>query len=296
MRIDDILNIIDAELVNAGFISEISGFADSLKDVKDEYLFISDNEEEIQEAIKKGAYAILSTEYHNIIDNEIAWLRVDDINEAIFKLLKYKFLNKSLYFCNKITLEILKSITKDNVGIIDKIDLKYLNEYKYYVTSNEELSQSAINLVPLIKKEKIELIDASLFVSKFVYDDKKYELVFPSLYLDELAIALKFLNENNLKYKLKSLKIDRFYPQFINKKYQKIKFGKSDKVVVIGIKNDEFLTRDLNFIFEKVKYANVKFYDKKNIASFYKDEYNFAILIDVEVELKEKEDIQNRLF
>ena len=114
--------------------------------------------------------------------------------------------------------------------------------------------------------------------------------------MENLEKVLYFFEKNNLKFNIKDLKISRFQPIFINRKNEVIKFGKSNRVVINGIKNDEFLINELNFIFEKVKYANVKFYDKKNIASFYKDEYNFAILIDVEVELKEKEDIQNRLF
>jgi len=293
MRIDDILNIIDAELVNAGFISEISGFADSLKDVKEEYLFISDNEEEIKEAINKGAYAILSTEYHNIIDNEIAWIKVDNIQNAIFNLLKYQLLNKKLYFCDSITLEIFNSINRDNkIIIFDKPTLKCLNEYEYYITSNRRFKEiaSLIN-----EKKELKLIDSTLFTTKFIYNEE-YNLIFPSLYLENLEKVLYFFEKNNLKFNIKDLKISRFQPIFINRKNEVIKFGKSNRVVINGIKNDEFLINELNFIFEKVKYANVKFYDKKNIASFYKDEYNFAILIDVEVELKEKEDIQNRLF
>jgi ferrochelatase len=297
MRIDTILNIIDGELVNAGFISEIAGFADSLKEMKREYLFVSDNIDNIKEAIAKGAYAILSTEYHEIIDNEIAWIRVDDIKEALFKLLKYKLLNKTLYVCNKITLDILKSISKSSeIAIIDKVKAKFLNEYEYYITSNEELANISINTIPLTKKEKIELIDSTLFISKFRYKGVEYNAIFPALYLDELSLALGFLEENELEYNLKSLKISRFTPQFVNIKNEKIPFGKSDRVVIKGIENDEFLTRDLNFIFAKVRYALVKFYDINNIDFFYKDNYNFAILIGVDVELKEKEDIQEKLF
>jgi len=296
MRIDTILNIIDGELINAGFISEIIGFADNLNEIKREYLFISDNDNEIKEAIKKGAYAILSTEYHEIIDDEIAWIRVDDIEEALFRLLKYKLLNKTLYVCNKITLEIVKNITKSDIAIIDKIEANFLNEYEYYATSNEDLANIAMNIITLTRKEKIKLIDSTIFISKFEYKNGEYNVIFPSLYLDELSLALAFFEDNSLKYNLKSLKIDRFTPQFVNIKNEKVKFGKTDRVVINGIKNDEFLTRDLNFIFEKVKYANVKFYDINNIDYFYKDDYNFAILIDIDVNLKEKQDFQNKLF
>jgi hypothetical protein len=293
MRIDTIVNVIDAELVNAGFISEIAGFADSLKDVKDEYLFISDDDEEIAEAIQKGAYAILSTEYHNIIDDEIAWLRVDDIEESVFRLQKYKLLNKTLYFCNKITYQVIDSINRDNrVIVFEKPTIECLNEHEFYVTSNEEFK--LISNVNLENKVKLKLLDSTLFTTKFMYD-KEYKLIFPGLYLDKLEEGLEFFETFKLKYCLKDLKIDRFRPTFVNKKNEIVKFGLTNRVVISGIKNDEFLIKDLNFIFQKAKYANVKFYNQDNIDFFYKDNYNFAILIDVEVALKEKEELQEKL-
>ena len=54
MRIDDIVNITDAELINAGYITEILAFSDNFKKVKREDLFISNDILEIKEAIKKG--------------------------------------------------------------------------------------------------------------------------------------------------------------------------------------------------------------------------------------------------
>ena len=88
MRIDTIIELLDGELRNRGFISEIIGFADKLNQVTREFLFISNDENEIKEAIQNGAYAILSSENVKIIDNEIAWIRVENIEESLLKLLK----------------------------------------------------------------------------------------------------------------------------------------------------------------------------------------------------------------
>ena len=88
MRIDTIIELLDGELRNRGFISEIIGFADKLNQVTREFLFISNDENEIKEAIQNGAYAILSSENVKIIDNEIAWIRVENIEDSLLKLLK----------------------------------------------------------------------------------------------------------------------------------------------------------------------------------------------------------------
>ena len=87
MRIDTIVNLVDGELVNSGYISEINQFSNNLKKVKRENLFISNDIEEIKEAIKKGAYGVLFSKDINIIDDEIAWIKVDNIQDALFRLL-----------------------------------------------------------------------------------------------------------------------------------------------------------------------------------------------------------------
>jgi hypothetical protein len=294
MRIDDILNIIDGELVNAGFISEIAGFADNLKDLKGGYLFISDDDQDIQEAIKKGAYAILSAKYHKIIDNEISWIKVDSVKDALYKLLKYKLLNKTLYFCDIISYEIIKSMNKDSrLLVFNDFNVKYLEDYDYYLTSNSIFKDIANSY--LEKQTELDILDSTLFSIKIRYK-KEYNLIFPSLYSEELSKALSFFESNQLKFSLKSLKIDRLYPTFINKSNEIVKFGTSDRVVISGIKKDEYLTKDLNFIFEKAKYANVKFYDITNIDNLYSDKFNFAILLDTKIKLKVKKNTEQSLF
>ena len=297
MIIDDIVNIIDGELVNSGYISEIKGFANNLKKVKRESLFISNNLDEIKEAIKKGAYAILFSEDINIIDDEIAWIKVENINKALLNILKYKLLNKTLYFCNNITLSIIESINKDNIAIIkDDNFVEYLEGDYVFVTSLGTLLNISSNVFILKDKKEIKLLKSTTFISNFIYKENKYSIQFPKLYMEELEIALAFLENNNLKYNLKSLKLDRFIPIFINSKYEKVKYGKSQKVLITKLKNDNFLMRELDYIFENLKYAKVKFYNANNIDKIYKDKYNFAVLIDCEIELNEKQSQTNKLF
>ena len=297
MRIDDIVNIADAELVNAGYITDILAFADNLKKVKREFLFISNDILEIKEAIKKGAYAILFSEELKVIDDEIAWIKVENINEALLKLLKYKLLDKTLYVTDEITIDIIKSMNKDKkLAIIDKIEVKFLNEDYIFITSIDRIKNISANKQTLIKKEKIELIDSTIFISNFMFDKHKYSIQFPEIYLNNLRKALYFFEDLKLNYSLKKVSINRFVPQFINSKYEKMKFGKTNKVVIQNIKKDKYFIDELNFIFKKIKYANVKFYDKTNLKSFFKDKFDFAILVDCEIELKEKEEIEMSLF
>jgi ferrochelatase len=297
MRIDTIVNLVDGELVNSGYISEINQFSNNLKKVKRENLFISNDIEEIKEAIKKGAYGVLFSKDLNIIDDEIAWIKVDNIQDALFRLLKYKLIDKTLYFTDSLTLEIIKSINHDKrIAIIDNLDfVDFLNGDYTFITSIKEIKKLSINVKELSTLANMKIKKTRLFMIEVSYKNKKYELLFPYLYKDELQKAVAFFEENDFAYHLKSIKISRFRPQFINNRYEKVKFGRTNKVVIFGIKNDEYFIRELNYIFENTKYAKVKFYDKNNIENFYKEEYNFAILVGVDIQLKEKQNIETNL-
>jgi len=297
MRIEDIVNITDAELINEGYIKDISGFSDEVKRVKREFLFVSNDINDIKEAVKKGAYAILFSKNIKIIDDEIAWIKVDDINEAFLKLLKYKLLDKILYFTDELTLEIIKSINKDKkLAIIEKANFEYLNENYIYITSQEKVKNISINLQKLKKTTKITILNTTPLITEFNFNSHKYSLVFPVLYIKKLQKALSFFEELKLNYSLKDAKINRLIPQFINSRCEKVAFGKTEKVVIKGIKKDKYFINELNYIFEKLKYAEVKFYDSNTIKSFYKDTFNFAILIDCDIQLKEKSIKETTLF
>ena len=297
MRIEDIVNITDGELINEGYIKDILAFSDEVKKVKREHLFISNDIDEIKEAIKKGAYAILFSKDLKIIDDEIAWIKVEDINEAFLKLLKYKLLDKTLYYTDSLTLEIIKSINRDKrLAIIDKVNFEYLNDDFIYLTACEKVKNIALQKEEIKSNIKITPIHTTAFITEFILNNQKYSLIFPSVYLDNLEIAISFFEKLELAYHLKDVKISRFIPEFINSRYEKVAFGRTERVVIQGIKKDKYFIKELNYIFNKLKYADVKFYDETNIENFYKDNFNFAVLIDCKVELKEKEIKEVSLF
>jgi ferredoxin-thioredoxin reductase catalytic subunit len=124
MRIDDIVNLTDAELINRGFINEIDLFFDNLKDSKRGGAFFSDNADEINRAIKKGVYAIIYSTDIEVTDKEIAWIKVESLEEAKIALLKYRLLDKTLYITDEIGIEIIKSIVKDKrIAMFNTIDM-----------------------------------------------------------------------------------------------------------------------------------------------------------------------------
>ena len=72
MQISSILDIVDGSLLNSPSISFIYSIKTKVNKVKEGDLFITKNLDDIELAIKNGAFAIILEENYPIIDNEIA--------------------------------------------------------------------------------------------------------------------------------------------------------------------------------------------------------------------------------
>jgi ferrochelatase len=284
MRIEVIKNIIDAQLLNQGFISEVTGFCDKAEDVKRGFLFLCDDEEEIKKAVQNGAYVILSTKNTEIIDKEIAWMRVDCFEDAILKLLKYKLLNQKLYFCDKIVAQVLKSLTKE-ITVIDKIDISYLNKEGVFVTFLDKIKNIAFEVLEINQIANIKVLSHTVFMCKIFYKKERYDIVFPFLYLKELQKALGFLEYMKIEVELKNINFNRLKCVFVNKNCEEVEFGKSEKVI-IRLYCDEFFVKELNYLINEIKHGVIKFFDKTNINRLCKEQFNFGIVIDEQITLK----------
>jgi len=99
MKIEDILNLTEGVLINNPKVQAIKSATVFYSKVDHGDLFFSSNQEEIDQAIKNGAYAIVYDD-ENIIrkDDEIAWIKVSDIQLAAFKLIRYVVIKKEASF------------------------------------------------------------------------------------------------------------------------------------------------------------------------------------------------------
>ena len=90
MKIETLVNLIGGELLNSPYISEVTSFTDNKDNVTRGSCFFVKKSEDIEKAVKNGAYAIVSENFENIIDKEIAWIRVDSIKKSVFNIFKYE--------------------------------------------------------------------------------------------------------------------------------------------------------------------------------------------------------------
>ena len=286
MKIETLVNLTGGELLNSPYISEVTSFTDKSELTSRGSCYFVKDKNDIENAVKNGAYAIVSQDYENIIDNEIAWIKVNSIQKAVIDIFKYENLKTKIHFCDEITEHIIdKMNVNDNVIVIKSSEdlLKALNlSHKYLVTSKKKFSELFSNVEVLLPK-KTEINQISLFRSKFGSE----EINLPYVYKEEFARALKFFEDNSLKYTLE-FELERFKPVFVDYKLREVEYGQSDRVLIFGIKNDRYFFNELNYLIANTKHAKTIVVNEEN-SYLLKEGFNFAMLVDFEM-VFEKQD------
>ena len=77
MKIETLVNLTGGELINRPFISEVVFFTDNSEEVSRGSCFFATDTYAINEAVKNGAYAIITDKELPVLDKEIAWIKVD---------------------------------------------------------------------------------------------------------------------------------------------------------------------------------------------------------------------------
>ncbi len=288
MKIETLVNLTGGELLNRPYISEVVSFTTDVEEVSRGSCFFLLNKEDIKQAIRNGAYAIITDKNVEIIDKEIAWIKVENFKKAVFNIFKYENLKTKIYTTDKITTSIIKSMNLEKKVVViedefqDLLRALNLNE-KFIVTSNKEIQETFANIEE-INSKNIMLTMKSLFKSEY----KGNELNLPYVYKENFSKALNFFESNNLRYTLE-FEIERFKPIFINSNFEEVEYGKSEKVLITNLKNDEFLIDELNYIIQNTKHANTIVVDKYH-KNYLKNKFNFAALIDCDIELNERKE------
>lgn len=280
MQISSILDIVDGKLLNSPSISFIYSIKTNVSKVKEGDLFIVKDQNDIKLAIKNGAFALIIEENHSIIDNEIAWIKVKNIDLTIIKLIRFKLSNKNLkaYFCQKATYDILKiysnNFEKDVKLIPNKLEnffkqLEHIENNDTIISSNkailDKIYPNSSNFDNITLIENIDnLTEHSLFETSFSYKEKYFSrLKISSLYLDNFLKVYNFLNQNIDFTKLKSF--HNLKALFLDKNFNPIEFGKSDKFIICQ-NNEDLYKNEILYLKEKYTYAKTLF-----ISNFYID-------------------------
>ncbi len=275
MQIRTLTDIVEGKLLNTPSISFITQINTDPTKIHDGDLFISNNINDIKQAVKNGAFAIIfdieNIDY-SLIDTEIAWIQVNDIDYALLRLTRLLLSNKNIksFYCDEISFDILKSIVTSKKSIeflsgdifIDINILKDINNDTILVSSSRLLMNSIQPLSKEIKVDKYKvdnLIINSLFKTTFSYDGIYYNSIrVPYLYINNFIAILNFINSNaSLDYEITNIKnLVHFRPTFIDNDYNITEFGKSNRFIITS-DNKNIYNNEISYIKSIYGFAKV---------------------------------------
>jgi hypothetical protein len=286
VQISSILDIVDGSLLNSPSISFIYSIKTNALKVKEGDLFIAKNINEIDLAIRNGAFAIIFDTNVPIIDNEIAWIKVKNIDISIIKLIRFKLAIKNIeaFYCNKIIYDLLKIYSTHFSKNVRLVPNKLENTFRFIdeIEDNDILISCNKNILDNIYpknkdfdhinklNETDNLIEHSLFETSFSYENVYFSrLKISSLYITDFLKVFNFFKQNLDLTKLKSFY--NFKPLFLDRNLNLVEFGKSDKFIICQ-NNEDLYENEISYMKKQYKYAKNIFITSSYVDYLSKDE------------------------
>ena len=319
MRLENFLALTHARIVNEPCVNSFQNIIFEASKVKRGDLFFAYNEDEIDLAVLNGAYGVVFDKPTQISDSEIAWIKSDDINDTLKRLLRFKMIEKEVvvYECNEIILKLALQVITQTDFLVLNGDMQSLyrslsnmenrTTILFCPALNDREIFANIKSLPKTAIEPIEIMEQTLFETSFIYDNVFYErqLISPFFmpYLEELLHLYKSLKVN---FRLRKFTpIEHFEPVFTNKNFEIKNFGASDKVLIFE-SNRDLIESEITFLQSQASWANIIFvlpstlqYKENENIFKYKNEneivnilgrnrFNFALIVGVDKSILDK--------
>ncbi|TQR60233.1 hypothetical protein [Campylobacter troglodytis] len=240
MNISSLNELLQTQIINEGSPSSVLGFARKLSQLKQGYAFFSNDEEELKEATKCGAFVLVSEKDCEIVDKEVFYLQTNSLKRSIFKLLRFLSEEKNLEFllCKGLEMDLCEAFGVAKLGgdIYEDFDLlinaknsslfafdnsKYLLEFcaSYEAIEGENLAKSP---------------QGSLFYSQIkLKNDKILKLKLCFAYSDLFTNFANFILLKGKKFILNEKKLDFYQVFFVNEENFITDFGKSSRAFIV---------------------------------------------------------------
>ena len=294
MKISSIVDIVDGELLNSPSISFINNISSDANKVKTSDMFIAKNIEDLKIALQNGAYAVIFEKDFEVIDNEIAFIKVKNLELALLKIVRYKLstLKIKSYFCTDETFDMLKLYQNNHTKPIFLISkniekaFKFIDDIKdgdILISKNKKLLESIYPDSKDFEKKLDEnniknLIKHSLFELSFSYKDIYFsKLRLSKIYLNSFLNIYDFFKGNIDISKLKLY--SNFKAIFIDKDFQPIESGKSDSFIICQT-NKNLIPIEITYLKNEFRYAKTIFVSKYKIS--FLDEKEQIIINNIE--------------
>ena len=270
MKLQNLTALVEGTLTNSPSIASFEDVSFEAGKVNRGDLFVALNHDHIEVAILNGAYGILFEKPTQITDQEIAWIKVDSMDDALLRLLRFHVMEKSpqVYSCDQITLKLASQImTCSDLLVLNKSlnehiqDLWTLDGNKFILFSEKLIDPKIfidVKSIPEVQNSSISIVEQTLFETSFIFNDTYYErqLLSP-FFMPYLEALLQFFKRNDINYKLRDFSpIQHFQPVFTNVHFQVKEFGKSDKVLIFE-PDFELIQAQIGFLKKQANWAKI---------------------------------------
>ena len=270
MRLENLLALTQGTLQNQPFVTRFDGISFDARKVKRGNLFIAFNTKDIDEAILHGAYGIIFDKPTQIADNEIAWIKVDDVNDTLMRLLRFHLIEKELdvYETDRITIKLAQQIMTDSNFLVlgDSIKDDFMKLWEASDKAKILYSPKLIDrdtfvtskTLPSAYKDEISIVEQTLFETSFIFNDIFYErqLLSP-FFISYLERLLNFYKMNAINYRIRTFTpIDNFEAVFTNKDLSIKEFGASDRVLIFE-PDFELIPSQISYLKRQAKWARI---------------------------------------
>ena len=261
MKISDLLNITGGRAVNEPSVQAVEGATVFPSKVEMGDCFFAANSKDIEAAVANDAYAVIfeGTAQPNISDTEIAWIRVDSVRDAAFRLLRYVLLRKEadFYLLQPYEMSFLQMILtrKDNIVFLPpewtKAFEAILNGQQHLFVSSDRKLMKTIrpDIAGMDESSEGDLILDTLFrcsfkIEKYIYQNKEIA----PFHLEYLMRVVAFCNSHQLPWSMDKLRYTRhFQPVYVDAKLRPVARGSSDRVVIF-VDNIEDIVKAKEYI------------------------------------------------
>lgn len=239
MTIENLARLINGQTLNKPSVSSITDFAFEAKNVRQGYAFfaLDAGENDVDLAVKHGAYAVIGEEEFTPKDSEIAYIKVSSVQTAIMRLMRFEATHKNLKFCavNAAQMAILERISLGkNAALMPKSvpELFYkimrAKDGDIFFSGDTRVLQRISPLYDAVWTDtKAQAINpSSIFFTTMICDGIYYQnLNIPRVFMGMLCGLLHYFKQNNISFKLNDTRaLAHFEPIFIDKKFQTRKF------------------------------------------------------------------------
>lgn len=218
MNISNLKELLNAELIHAGSVSAVSGFALGASELKEGFACFASDEDEAREALNKGAFCIISEKNLRAREKDIFYFQVSDLKRAILRLLRFISEQKGLVFLalDKVRLDFAPAfdikVLKNELHSDFKSILKAKNHSVFAFDDKEYL----LCLSPDIKELEsfcYELLPcASLFSTSLICEEHFYKnLPLLNIYAEIFSQFAHFAGLYHLKLNEKKLDFVRVF-------------------------------------------------------------------------------------